>query len=174
MICRCAHTQTNTRVLAGMCTLCVHNISLLCLSICQRASCQMLSHNALPCSHVCDRLKAMHAGCIGGSGGKVWHDALRGGYGISNGRDEVSVPGTSLHSSFIGAVLYFWLAVSTDTLTFRQGHALLTVLLVRFAVGLRQHHAMDRKACAFYKELIAAPCATCGSWQISGLHLLLL
>jgi hypothetical protein len=72
-----------------------------------------------------------HAGCIGGSGGKVLHDIVRGGYNIAQDADEMSIPGSSLQSSFAAAVIYYWLVIVSGTLTAKQGHTLLTVLLVR-------------------------------------------
>ena len=89
------------------------------------------------------------AGCIGGSGGKVLHDMVRAGYNMSKGADEVSVPGTSLHSSFVGVVTYYLLVIANPVLTGQQGYVLVTLLLVRLASVL----------CVLYQQ--QCMCLTC-------------
>ena len=59
------------------------------------------------------------------------HDMVRGGYNIAKGADEVAVPGTSLHSSFVSAMMYYWLVLVNGTLSHQQGQTLITVFLVR-------------------------------------------
>lgn len=58
------------------------------------------------------------------------HDMVRAGYNMSKGADEVSVPGTSLHGSFVGAVTFYLLVIANPVLTSHQGYILVSLLLV--------------------------------------------
>ena len=69
-------------------------------------------------------------GTIGGSGGKVISDMIRGGYGLTTGRDEMSMPTFSVQSGVFCAFVYYWLVHISTSLTAMQGSTLITLLLV--------------------------------------------
>jgi hypothetical protein len=75
---------------------------------------------------------------MGGCGGKVIHDMLRGGYHIARSVDEVSLPGLSLHSAILSSALYYYLVHIAALLTATQGTALVIILLVRTVTRLGQ------------------------------------
>jgi uncharacterized membrane protein YeiH len=70
-------------------------------------------------------------GVIGGSGGKIVHDVLRGGYHIAKSPDELRMPTMSVHSSTMAALMYYFLVHVYAVFTAKQGTTLVIIFLVR-------------------------------------------
>jgi hypothetical protein len=71
------------------------------------------------------------AGSLGGCGGKIVNDIIRGGYHMAKEPDEMRVPGIGVNRAVLCCILYYVLVHVYNILKPRQGTTLVILLLVR-------------------------------------------